>query len=180
MSLLTPELARVIHEDRRRRLLAEREADQLRRAGKASRRSDRRERRHRGAIATLLRRGRVTDAKIARIRNSWLDTDAASAARLAATADEVHVCAGTSLEPGPHAYIVLDGRSAPLVVAGRSGPVTLTSDATLLVLTVAALRELSTSLPVLAAAWRHASEASAPTMREPEPEPACEFDVDAA
>jgi hypothetical protein len=174
---MTPELARILHDERHRRFLAEAEARRLRRAHRASRRADRPEPRTSHRFTTLLRRRGGDDAKIARITNSWLNPDAAAALRLAAIADQIDVRPGTTLEPGRYAYIALDERHASLVVAAPSGPITLAFDATLLVLTVADLRDVSTSIPALAAACRPRTEQPGPAMH---PEPEVEFDLDAA
>ena len=93
----------------------------------------------------------LNDAKIDRIRSSWLRADQADATWLASIADESIVA--TTLVPGHHAYLGLDHSTAGLVVAAGTPSVELACPTHVLALTTAQLSEAARRIPAIADAW---------------------------
>lgn len=151
--MVTPEIARAVHDDRRRRFLAEAEVRRVRRELAAARRAERPARRPSGWLRALVRGGRHHhDAKITRLAGSWLELDDQAAQLLARVADEVDVPAGATLVPGRFSYIGLDDAHQGLLVMTGTPPVTIESAATVLVLTTDDLEAIMPAVPRLAMA----------------------------
>lgn len=167
MSMVTPDLARAVHDDRRRRLLAEAEARRVRRELAAARRAERPVRRPGGWLRDLVRRGHhVDDAKIARLADSWLELDDRAATLLARAADEIDVPAGAVLVPGRFSYIGLDDAHRGLLVTTGTPPATIESPATVLVLTTDDLETVRPAVPLLTTARPHVGPAPL-TLHDP-------------
>ncbi|HSJ92098.1 MAG TPA: hypothetical protein VK917_08505 [Ilumatobacter sp.] len=151
MNTLSPDLARAVHEDRRRRLVAAADARRVHRELRASRRAERPVRRPGDRLRALVRgRRHRLDAKIARLTDSWLQLDHRAARLLACVADEVDLPAGDALVPGRFSYVGLDDGHRGLLVTTGMPPVTLESATTVLVLPTADLERLARTVPMLA------------------------------
>lgn len=151
MFIMTPEVVRTVHEDRRRQLLREAEVRRVRREIKAARRAERAVGGSGGRLRLLTRRDvRHHDAKVARLAASWLQLDHRTARLLARVADEVELPAGTVLCPGRFSYIGLGDAHRGLVVTTGTPPVTLESAAAVLVLTTGDLEHIGHAVPHLA------------------------------
>lgn len=153
--MTTPEVARLLHADRHRELVARAAAHRLRKQWKAAQRADGTNRRRRwldGVIGT-----RHHDQKIARLRGSWLAPDRRAAKLLAQAADEVDLPAGTVLGPGRFGYVGLDAAHVGLVVGTGTPPVELDADATVLVMSTHDLTKLARLMPTLSAAMSRAT-----------------------
>ena len=157
MSMMSPELVRAVHDDRRRRLLTDAETWRARRDLRTSRRTGEPTRspvrRLAGRIGALLRRGRRLDPKIARLTASWLELDDRTARDLARAADELAVPPGTRLVPGRFSYLGLDDAHRGLLVTTGTPTVMISSPATVLVLTTDDLESLLPDIRNRAVAW---------------------------
>ena len=149
MFMVTPDLARAVHAERRRRLEAAAEARRLRRE-----------------LAPVRR---PQDARVARLVESWMEPDARTARLLARAADEITVRAGTTLAPGRFSYIGIDADHADLLVTTGRPAVTVESDATVLVVRTADLGEIASTVPRLAAALAPPATRDAPPVALPRP-----------
>jgi hypothetical protein len=151
VNTLSPDLARAVHEDRRRRLVAAADARRVQRELGASRRAERPVRRPGDRLRALVRgRRHRHDAKIARLTDSWLQLDHRAARLLASVADEVDLPAGAALVPGRFSYVGLDDGHRGLLVTTGMPPVTLESATSVLVLPTADLERLARTVPMLA------------------------------
>ena len=98
---------------------------------------------------------RISDPKIDRIANSWLDGDVEGAEWLASVADEVVVPAGTVVGGGRFAYVLLDADADTgcVFVAHGVAPVVVERATRVLVLAEGELTEAVRRFPVLTDAW---------------------------